>query len=70
MAITRPGELLTVRFTTRLHSLFIALGDSSTCEREMLLVALTATQQIKLLSLSEMSALVYSKSSIGIERLT
>lgn len=69
MAITRPGELLTVRSTTRLHSLFIALGDSSTCEREMLLVALTATQ-IKLLSLSEMSALVYSKSSIGIERLT
>jgi hypothetical protein len=69
MAITRPGELLTVRSTTRLHSLFIALGDSSTCEREMLLVALTATQ-IKLLSLSEMSALVYSKSSISIERLT
>jgi hypothetical protein len=69
MAITKPGELLTVRSTTRLHSLFIALGDSSTCEREMLLVALTATQ-IKLLSLSEMSALVYSKSSISIERLT
>jgi hypothetical protein len=70
MAITKPGELLIIRSTTLQHSLIIALGDASINEREALLVVSIMTQQIKLSSLSEVSAFVYSKSSIGIDRLT